>query len=52
MRTQFPLADRVPPQAGRTGGLFTVAKETATIIVRTMTAAATAKNQRLVIARS
>jgi hypothetical protein len=34
------------------GGLFAAPKESATTIVRTMAADATAKNQRLAIARS
>jgi len=52
MPTHFPVADRVPPQVERTGGLFGAPRVNATTIVRTMTADATAKNQRLATARS
>jgi hypothetical protein len=46
------LAEKVPPQVERTGGLFAAPRVNATTIVRTMTADATAKNQRLATARS
>ena len=52
MPTQFPLGSMVPPQVERIGGLFAVTKESATIIVRTITTDATGKNQRLATARS
>jgi hypothetical protein len=49
---QFPLGSKVPPQVERMGGLFAAPKESATTIVRTVTADATAKYQRLATARS
>ena len=52
MPTHRPSDVTAPPQIERAGGLFGGLRVNATTAARTMTADATAKNQRLATARS